>query len=68
MFKIRYRIQTLQDNHWVIDKGTFKITNDLDYFISIIEMAHDNRLHTFKFKRSLRWRVFDYELGKVVYE
>ncbi len=68
IYKIRYRIQTLVNNCWVNDGGTFKFTNDLDYFIRIIESNYDNKFNTFKFKRGIKWRIFDYVEGKVVYE
>jgi hypothetical protein len=66
MFKIfnnsRFKIQELYEGHWLaydVLNSTYKLKD----FIHIVE-----DLYFYNKRRGCKYRVFDYELGKVVYE
>jgi hypothetical protein len=60
-FNSRFKIQELCEGHWLahdVLNSTYKLKD----FIHIVECLY------FYNKRGCKYRVFDYELGKVVYE
>jgi hypothetical protein len=61
-FNSRFKIQELCDGHWLAHdmlNSTYKL-KDLVYIVE--------GLYFYNKRRSCKYRVFDYELGKVVYE
>jgi hypothetical protein len=61
VYNTRYKLQEWCDNHWLAH-DVLNTSLQLDDFIETLECL------LFYNKRGSKYRIFDYELGRVVYE